>query len=177
MTTLTAAHRDTARGSIWADLGQVPGLVNRALAVARRPRAIELHAQAWTSEDITRKLCYTNRGTVCHIVSDEPAILAEVVPQHTRDTRLHALARDAVRSLLESPTTELVDVSTAVARKAGELQVRHGVKTWDAVHLATANLADVDVVIVRDHKFPKGHYEGVYVTGPFDIDEDKLFTP
>jgi len=70
----------------------------------------------------------------------------------------------------------LVDVSTTVARKAGALRVRHGLKTWDAIHLATAILASVDIVIVRDHKFPAGDYEGVYVSGPFDIDEDKLFS-
>lgn len=46
---------------------------------------------------------------------------------------------------------------------------------WDAVHLATAILAGVDVFIARDHKFPEGEHEGVYVTGPFDIDDDKLF--
>src|SRR3546814_21075122 len=66
-----------------------------------------------------------------------------VVPEHGRDTELHALARDAVRALLESPTTQLVDVSTAVARKAGDLRVKHGLHTWDAVHLATAILAGV----------------------------------
>jgi uncharacterized protein with PIN domain len=43
---------------------------------------------------------------------ESTAILAEVVPEHGRDTELHALARDAVRALLESPTTQLVDVST-----------------------------------------------------------------
>ncbi len=51
-----------------------------------------------------------------------------------------------------------------------------GLNTWDAVHQATGILARVDVVIVRDHKFPKGDYQGVYVTGPFDIDGDKLFS-
>lgn len=77
---------------------------------------------------------------------------------------------------MESPTTQLVDLSTAVARKAGDLRVKHGLTTWDAVHLATAVLAGVDVLVVRDGKFPKGEYESVHVTGPFDIDEDKLFT-
>ena len=80
-----------------------------------------------------------------------------------------------MRALLESPTTRLIDVSTAVARKAGELRSKHGLKTWDAVHLATAILANVDILIVRDNKFPEGKYEGVHVTGPFDIDDDKLF--
>lgn len=119
-------------------------------------------------------LAAVDRGEVTLVEST--AILAEVVHRHARDTTAHAKARDDVRDLLESPDTELVDVSTAVARKAGTLKVRHGMNTWDAVHLATAILAGVDVVIVRDHKFPEGDCEGVYVTGPFDFDEDKLFT-
>lgn len=105
---------------------------------------------------------------------ESTAMLAEVQPEHTKDTELHVLAREAVRALLESPATELVDVSAVVARKAGDLRVKHGMSTWDAVHLATAILAKVDVLIVRDGKFPTGNYEGVYVTGPFDIDDDKL---
>ena len=120
-------------------------------------------------------LAAVDRGEVTLVEST--AILAEVLPQHTTDTAAHTLAREGARALLESPATQLVDVSTAVARLAGRLRVEHGLKTWDAVHLATAVLAGVDVLVVRDGKFPKDAYEGVYVTGPFDIDEDKLFTP
>lgn len=43
---------------------------NRALAAARRARAIELRAQGRTYEQIARELGYANRGTVCHIISD-----------------------------------------------------------------------------------------------------------
>jgi predicted nucleic acid-binding protein len=117
-------------------------------------------------------LAAVDRGEVTLVEST--AILAEVIPEHPSDTELHRLARDAVRALLDSPETTLVDVSMAVARKAGDLKVRHGLKTWDAVHLATAILAGVDVLIVRDDKFPYGDYEGVYVSTPFDIDDDKL---
>ena len=115
-------------------------------------------------------LAAVDRGEI--VLVESTAILAEVVPEHPSDRSRQA--REAVRSLLESPTTHLVDVSTAVARRAGELRVQHGLRTWDAVHLATAIIANVDVVIVRDHKFPTGGYEGVYVTGPFDLDDDKL---
>jgi len=117
-------------------------------------------------------LAAVDRGEVRLVEST--AILAEVLPRHRRDTQTHAHAREAVRALLESPETQLVDVNTVVARKAGELRARHGMSTWDAVHLATAILAGVDVLVVRDHKFPEGDYEGVYVTRPFDIDDDKL---
>lgn len=117
-------------------------------------------------------LAAVDRGEVTLVEST--AILAEVQPEHTRDTELHALAREAVRALLESPATQLVDVNTVVARKAGELRVKQGMSTWDAVHLATAILAGVDVLIVRDGKFLMGTYQGVYISRPFDIDDDKL---
>lgn len=108
---------------------------------------------------------------------ESTAILTEVLHRHARDNATHARTRDSLRALLEAETTELVDVSTTVARKAGELRVEYGLKTWDAVHLATAIVAEVDVVVARDGRFPQGECEGVHVTGPFDIDEDKLFTP
>jgi predicted nucleic acid-binding protein len=120
-------------------------------------------------------LAAVDRGEV--VLVESTAILVEVLGKHTRDTEAHARARVAVRELLESPETRLVDVNTLVARKAGELRIKHGLTTWDAVHLATAIVAKVDVLVVRDHKFPMGQYEGVYVTRPFDIDEDKLSYP
>ena len=121
-------------------------------------------------------LAAVDRGAVRLVES--AAILTEVLPRHARDTESHKRAREAVRALLESPDTELVDVSTVVARKAGDLRAKHaGLKTWDAIHLATAILAGVDVLIVRDSKFPAGDYEGVWVSRPFDIDADKLVFP
>ena len=50
-------------------------------------------------------LAAVDRGEVTLVEST--AILAEVQPEHTRDTELHALAREAVRALLESPATQL----------------------------------------------------------------------
>ena len=117
-------------------------------------------------------LAAVDRGEVELVEST--AILAEVLRRHERDTEAHALTRETVRDLLESPETRLVDVSTPVARKAGDLRVRLGMKTWDAVHLATAIVARVDVLVVRDGRFPEGDFEGVWVTGPFDLDDDKI---
>lgn len=105
---------------------------------------------------------------------ESTAILAEVLPKHKKDSAVHAKTRESLRALLEAPSTELVDVSTAVARKAGDLRELHGLKTWDAIHLSTAVIARVDVLFVRDGKFPEEYCEGVYVSGPFDIDDDKL---
>lgn len=117
-------------------------------------------------------LAAVDRGEIRLVEST--AILTEVLPLHTRDTEVHKRARESVRALLESPETQLVDVNTIVARKAGLLRAEHGLKTWDAIHLATAIIAEVDVLIVRDWKWPDGSYEGVYISRPFDIDDDKL---
>ena len=41
---------------------------NKALAAARRNRAVELRTQGWTYEDIAAEMGYANRGTVHAIV-------------------------------------------------------------------------------------------------------------
>ena len=57
--------------SATAELPQVSGRHrNRALASARRARAVELVAQGYTYQQAADELGYANRGTVCHIVSD-----------------------------------------------------------------------------------------------------------
>lgn len=119
-------------------------------------------------------LAAVDRGEVRLVEST--AVLVEVRPHHDGDGEENARTREDLLALLQSRGTQLVDVNTLVARKAGALAADLGLKTWDAIHLATAILAVVDVLVVRDHKFPAGDYEGVWVTGPFDIDEDKLFT-
>lgn len=119
-------------------------------------------------------LTAVDRGSIKLVEST--AVLAEVLPSHARDTEAHKRAREAVRALLESPDTQLVDVSTVIARMAGDLRAKFALKTWDSIHLATAVLARVDVLIVRDHKFPFGDFEGVHISRPFDIDGDKLFS-
>jgi predicted nucleic acid-binding protein len=68
-----------------------------------------------------------------------------------------------------------VDATRVVARRAADLRAEHGRKTWDAIHLATAIVSRTDVVFVRDTKFPTGRtIDGVYVTEPYDVDDDQL---
>ncbi|WP_270889986.1 helix-turn-helix domain-containing protein [Pedococcus sp. 5OH_020] len=85
---------------------------NRALAAARRARAIELRTQGWTYESIATELGYANRGTVCHIVSDALATQqAEAVGQ----LRLQETRRlDAVQAALW-PDALAGDVAAALA--------------------------------------------------------------
>jgi len=115
-------------------------------------------------------LAAVDRGEVTLVEST--AVLAEVLPIHAHGD---PAKRQLILELLESPQTQLIDVSTVVARRAADLRVQHGLKTWDAVHLATGVVGEVDVVFVRDSSFPTGQtVESVYVSEPYDIDEDKL---
>lgn len=107
---------------------------------------------------------------------ESTAILIEVRPHYNGDSSENVRVREDLLALLQSRKTHLVDVNTVVARKAGQLAADLGLTTWDAVHLATAILSGVDVLIVRDSKFPEGNHEGVWVTGPFDINEGNLLS-
>ncbi len=111
------------------------------------------------------------RGEV--VLVESTAIFVEVLPVHSDPTGL--ARRREILQLLESAEVELIDVTAVVARKAADLRRQYGLKTWDAVHLATAIVARADVLMMRDDKFPADTVvDGVYVTKPFDIDDDKL---
>ena len=47
---------------------------------------------------------------------------------------------------------QLIEVSTPLARLAAELGARHGLKTVDAVHLATAVWAGADVFVTNNRR-------------------------
>lgn len=49
----------------------------------------------------------------------------------------------------------LVDVSPMVIERATDLRVKHGFKTPDALHLATAIIVGADVVLTGDHQFER----------------------
>lgn len=104
---------------------------------------------------------------------ESTAIFGEVLPEHGKD--ITPAARAEIIALLRGPDVQIVDVGLTVATKASQLRVRFGLKTWDAIHLATAIVSGADIFIGRDHKFPAGQVvEGVEVRKPFDIFEDRL---
>jgi hypothetical protein len=71
---------------------------NRALAAARRARAIELRTQGCTYDQIAEELGYANRGTVYRIISDA---LAEREHQAVDSLRFLESARlDSLQSAL-----------------------------------------------------------------------------
>lgn len=116
-------------------------------------------------------LAAVDRGDVKMVAST--GLLAEVLPSHPQNQGKPA--NEAVGQLLEAPETELVDINVRVARKAADYRIAYGLKTWDAVHLATAVLAECDLLLVRDDRFPYDtEVEGVWVSRPYDIEGEHL---
>ena len=104
---------------------------------------------------------------------ESTAIFVEVLPN--RSTDLDPSVREDILTLLRGPDVEIVDVNLVVASKAAVLRTQYGLKTWDAIHIATAIVTGADVVIGRDRKFPDGEVvEGVSIREPYDIFEDRL---
>jgi predicted nucleic acid-binding protein len=102
------------------------------------------------------------------------ALLAEVLPAHPSRPR-SAEARRKTRDMLRASETDLIDVNTLVADKAAEYRMRYRMKTWDAVHLATAVLGRCDVIFVNDDDFPiDEEVDGVWVSRPYDIEGEHL---
>jgi predicted nucleic acid-binding protein len=60
------------------------------------------------------------------------------------------VAEDRIRKVLISPAVTLVDCTRRVALSARDLAVQHGLKTWDAVHLASALEVSADVLFTTD---------------------------
>jgi predicted nucleic acid-binding protein len=74
-----------------------------------------------------------------------------------------------IRMILENPKTiTLVQVTRQVALIARDLRASHRLKTPDAIHLASAIFADVDIFMTTDKKdFPIGEtVHGVEVSLP-----------
>ena len=52
-----------------------------------------------------------------------------------------------------------------------------GLKTWDAVHLATAVRGRAQVMFIRDGKVPTDTYvDGVYISEPWDLRPEDLLS-
>ncbi len=60
--------------------------------------------------------------------------------------------------------------------KARELALRHGMRNYDAIHLAHAITAGADVLMTTDQGFPlDSAVEGVWVCAPYFWGEPSLF--
>ena len=99
------------------------------------------------AETIRSTLAHIDKGSITLVSST--LMLTEVLPAHADDGDKHRAVRDAVRSLLVSPRTRLVDVDQAVAQRAADLRLAHRLKTPDAIHLATALIAGAQVMFTE----------------------------
>ncbi len=144
-------------------------------------RRVSLDASCWLEliEDtsgthpLRSLLLAADRGEV--VIAASTALLIEVLPEHPASPNSEE-ARRKVRDRLRAVETELIDVGTRVADKAAEYRVRfHPMKTWDAVHLATAVVGECDVLFVSDFDFPLDrNVDGVWVSRPYDIEGEHL---
>lgn len=62
------------------------------------------------------------------------------------------LAEEFRLTLLASPHLQVLSVDPVVAELAADVRARHGYRTPDAIHLATAQHAGADVFITNDAK-------------------------
>ncbi len=97
---------------------------------------------------------------------ESPLILVEVPPTHANDRGDGK--RSLIRGLLESAEVDYIDLTSAIARRAGDYLPSYGLKTMDAIHLATAVHAHVDALVTLNTKdFPMGEtVDGVPVLTP-----------
>lgn len=104
-------------------------------------------------EDAGKILSAAEQGR-CRLVASVLALLEVlVVPRrHGRDD-LAERYRDLFRSF---PNLTVAPVDTEIAERAAELRARHGLRTPDAIHLATAEVAGAKTFVSEDQRLSSG---------------------
>ena len=129
-----------------------------------------------TGEDAARPLQtvlrHVDNKTVRIVAST--ALLIEVRRSGAGDDSV----RDGLRELLTDPDrTTLLDVDLELAQLAERYATDMGLKTWDAIHLATAVRGRAQVMFIRDGKVPTDTYvDGVYISEPWDLRPEDLLS-
>jgi predicted nucleic acid-binding protein len=83
--------------------------------------------------------------------------------------------RQAIEAL-SGPHVLTVELHRHVALLARKLGMERGLKTYDAIHLASAIEAEADVLMTNDTKFPVGTFvQGVWVDKPYAPGDPLLF--
>ena len=63
-----------------------------------------------------------------------------------------ALAQDFRAAITASTSLRVLDVDRNLAERAAEIRAAHRIRTPDAIHLATAQIAGADVFVTNDDK-------------------------
>ncbi|TDU89186.1 putative nucleic acid-binding protein [Kribbella voronezhensis] len=83
----------------------------------------------------------------------------------------------AILSRLLGPNVLLVELDRVTALKARALAQKYRLKTWDAVHLASAIVGGAEVLMTLDTDFPLDtDVEGVWVCKPYQLGGHHLFS-
>ncbi len=74
-----------------------------------------------------------------------------------RDRRL----AETIRTTMKPPDVELLSFDTAAAERYADIRARHGTRAPDAIHLACAAAAGVDLFLTNDAKLTRLHVPGI----------------
>lgn len=89
----------------------------------------------------------------CRLVASVLALLEVlVVPKRAGRVELDERYRELFHSF---PNLTVLGVDAEIAERAAELRARHGLRTPDAVHLATAEAAGVGAFLSEDRRLPR----------------------
>jgi len=98
------------------------------------------------------------------------------VPGQPRKDPVDEDVERRIIEILDNPRHTLVEFPRSVALKARELALRHGMKNYDAIHLAHAVMAGADVLMTEDKGFPLDtEVEGVWIGEPYFWGTPTLF--
>jgi predicted nucleic acid-binding protein len=82
-----------------------------------------------------------------------------------------------LRGLFDNPRVTLVEFDRSVALRARDYARRFGLKNYDAIHLASAADAGVEVLYSTDGDFPfDSDVDGVWVSKPYNPFGEDLFS-
>lgn len=152
------------------------------MARPEQPKVLYLDSSAFIaaikaesgSEPIQQLLEEVDRGRLTLIAAT--ASLVEV-RGGGRSHSVDPLTDKRIRGILEGPSVVLVELDRIVAAKARDLTVAHHLRTWDAVHLASAIVGGAEVLMTIDNDFPLDTMvEGVWVCKPYHLGDPNLFT-
>jgi len=111
--------------------------------IGRHPRYLELVRTFFQAVD---------RGDVTVVTSTITLTEVLVHPLRQGNVELVRRYRDI---LLYSPGISILPVSSRVAEEAAQLRASYGFKTPDAIHIATAVLADAQTFLTNDKRLAK----------------------
>ncbi len=111
------------------------------------------------------------------VLATSTTVLIEALGQ-SPNVKVNEQVEAVILQILDSPRIRPVEFSRRVALYARDLVLRKKMPKWDAIHLASAVEAKVDVFFTTDNDHPIGEkHDGVWVDFPYlpGVDQQTLF--